>query len=105
MTTQSDEQVRRDFETACPVFDFKMRRDKAGYTSNWTEHCFKSYKMGIESCRPEIDRLKGELEASKKDSLTLAMRLYGEPEDSFAPETAEVMARKRIEIEKYMEGK
>lgn len=36
-----------------------------------------------------------ELSAAQSDRLTLAMRLYGESDDSFAPETFEVMKRMR----------
>ena len=55
--------------------------------------------------KSEFDRLTKELEAVRKDCLTLAMRLYGESEGTFAPETAEVMKRMRVEIEKIIGGK
>ncbi len=100
----NDEQVRRDaIDAACEKWFDKV--EVSEYTGVEVKHVYMAYQAAHQSRQAEIDHLKGELEASKKDSLTLAMRLYGEPEDSFAPETAEVMARKRIEIEKYMEGK
>lgn len=39
----------------------------------------------------------------ERDCLTLALRLYGEDQSTFAPETAEVMARWRPRVEALLE--
>lgn len=43
---------------------------------------------------------------ARSDALTLALRLYGEPDESFAPETLEVMRRLRpiVYRERMKEG-
>ena len=38
------------------------------------------------------------------DAMTMAMRLMGEDDDSFAPETREVMARWRPRVLEYIGG-
>jgi hypothetical protein len=40
----------------------------------------------------------------KSDALTMALRLYGESDDTFAPETREAMARWRPVVEKLLRG-
>lgn len=37
-----------------------------------------------------------ELEGLREDAMTMALRLYGESDDTFAPETIEVMSRWRL---------
>ena len=48
---------------------------------------------------PEAKYIK--LEA---DAMTMALRLYGESDDTFAPETIEVMSRWRPKVEKLLKG-
>lgn len=48
------------------------------------------------------DDLWKELQQVKSDCLTLALRLHGEDESSFAPETLEVMKRWRPKIEEVL---
>ena len=48
----------------------------------------------------EISRLGYELKQVKADRMILALRLYGEDFDTFAPETREVMERMNPEIQR-----
>ena len=41
----------------------------------------------------DVARLAAELMEARRDALTMALRLLGENEDTFAPETLGVMAR------------
>jgi hypothetical protein len=41
------------------------------------------------------DALRSKLAQAESDALTLALRLYGESDDTFSPETLEVMTRYR----------
>lgn len=43
-----------------------------------------------------------ELQQLHQDALTMALRLLGEDEDTFAPETHEVMSRWRVKCDTYM---
>lgn len=51
----------------------------------------------------EADHPAGVLQI-KSDAMTMALRLYGESDDSFAPETREVMARWRPKVEAILRG-
>lgn len=51
----------------------------------------------IEICAKTINQLES-------DAMTMALRLLGESDDSFAPETREVMARWRPKVEAVLRG-
>ena len=50
-------------------------------------------------CAVEIDQLAQEVAQLKGDLMVLTLRLMGEDESTFSPETAEVMDRRRPEAE------
>ena len=58
-------------------------------------------KSGQEIGRQEA---QAEIKRWRDDCLTLALRLYGESADTFAPETLEVMERLAPQIEARLNG-
>ena len=68
-----------------------------------TELCERLHET---SCRSidsafQVSEIRGRIES---DLMTLALRLYGEDPDTFAPETREVMDRMRPKIEAMLRG-
>ena len=51
-----------------------------------------------------MSRLETKLAAVLDDAMTMALRLYAESDDTFAPETIEVMARWRPLVEAKLRG-
>ena len=51
-----------------------------------------------------MSRLETNLAAVLYDAMTMALRLYAESDDTFAPETIEVMARWRPLVEAKLRG-
>jgi len=58
----------------------------------------------MEKTSYRIDDMSGEVDKLESDCLTLALRLCGEDENTFAPETREVMNRWRQRAVDYMNG-
>jgi hypothetical protein len=64
-------------------------------------------ELMFELKRPALELQKAKeaaFDQLAQDALTMALRLYGEDEKTFAPETAEVMKRWRPAVEKYLRG-
>jgi rubrerythrin len=65
-----------------------------------TRHSWSSTNPDKEC--PHCVKANEQLRQLRKDCLTLALRLYGEDDNTFAPETAEVMKRWRPECHKAL---
>jgi hypothetical protein len=61
-------------------------------------HAPKIYRAATHGLNRERDQLES-------DAMTLAMRLYAESDDTFAPETIEVMKRWRPKVLAKLQGK
>ncbi len=66
---------------------------------------FAGMKAGQEIERQTSASLVAKIEELERDCMTLALRLYGEDDNTFAPETREVMARWRPRAEALLQGK
>jgi len=64
----------------------------------------ESAKLDEKYAQADASDARCEAESLRSDCLTLAMRLYSEDPDTFAPETREVMDRWRVECDKVFLG-